>query len=69
MGKSCNKNPVVTQPSKTRKRDKRLANKRVRRLDVIANGSSYKKAYESWDICDYKINHRGSFDEDIVKRK
>ena len=36
---------------------KKKANARVRRFDaVLANGSSYKKVYESWDICDYKFN-------------
>ncbi len=33
---------------------KRMANKAVRRTD-LANGSSFKKAYNSWNICDYKF--------------
>lgn len=40
--------------SKTRGIRKRQANKRVRRTD-LADGASYKKASESWDICDFKF--------------
>jgi hypothetical protein len=34
---------------------KRLANKRVRKNNDISNGSSFRKLYESWDICDYRF--------------
>lgn len=34
---------------------KRIANKRARRDLQLADGGSYKKASNSWDICDYKF--------------
>ena len=33
---------------------KRLANSEVRKHAVLPNGKSYKKVFNSWDICDYK---------------
>ena len=37
------------------KSGKKFANKKVRRhKKEISNGRSYKKLYESWDICDYR---------------
>jgi hypothetical protein len=64
MSRSIRK-PIITEgygnPSK--RKAKRLANRRARRADV-ANGKAYKKVSNSWDITDYKF--RGN-DED--KRK
>lgn len=34
---------------------KTIANRAVRRNENISNHSGYRKAYESWDICDYKF--------------
>jgi len=36
-----------------------LANKRVRMTKDVANGKSYKKIFESWDISDYKFLYDG----------
>ena len=37
------------------KSGKKFANRKVRRhKKEISNGRSYKKLYESWDICDYQ---------------
>jgi hypothetical protein len=33
---------------------KRLANRIVRKCPVLVSGRSYKKAFNSWEICDYK---------------
>jgi len=33
---------------------KRLANRIVRKHAVLPNGKSYKKVFNSWEICDYK---------------
>lgn len=34
----------------------RQANKKIRQtLQTISNGGSYKKLYNSWNICDYKF--------------
>ena len=34
---------------------KRLANRKVRRDWTVPNGGGYRKAYESWDICDFRF--------------
>ena len=39
----------------SRKKNKRLASKRVRRAKDLDNGMSYKKVYNSWDICDFSF--------------
>ena len=36
-------------------RQKRFANKKVRRTRDIPNGGAHKKLYCSYDICDYKF--------------
>lgn len=38
---------------KWKKFAKRQANKRVRKLEDNYGNMSYKKVYNSWDICDY----------------
>jgi hypothetical protein len=40
--------------TKRRRSAKRDANRTVRHNDT-ADGMSYKKVYNSWDICDYKF--------------
>ena len=38
------------------KREKRAANKRVRKLSLsIPSGNAYKKIYQQYDICDYRL--------------
>lgn len=51
------KAPIWTQGYKGtwRKVAKRLSNKKVRNQAKIANGKSYKKIYESWNIVDFKF--------------
>lgn len=34
---------------------KTIANRMVRRTSDVPNNSSFKKVYDSWDICDYAI--------------
>jgi hypothetical protein len=53
MSRSFKKTPMIKLDNSSF--GKKQANKRVRKFD-IANGSSYKKLYESYDICDYKCN-------------
>ena len=48
------KAPIWTD-NKGKKKRKTQANRRVRRTAKIADGCSYKKVSESWDICDYKF--------------
>ena len=33
---------------------KRLSNKIVRKYPILSNGKSYKKVFNSWEICDYR---------------
>ncbi len=40
---------------RTTKLFKRFANKKVRGIENIMNGSSYKKYFQSYTICDYKF--------------
>ncbi|MCQ2801311.1 MAG: hypothetical protein MJ222_01455 [Bacilli bacterium] len=55
MSRSYKKTPYCGD--ETSKWNKRLANKRVRRIlknpDMELQNSSYKKAYQSWNIVDY----------------
>ncbi len=37
-----------------RYKGKTLANRAVRRKNCVPGHGGYRKAYESWDICDYK---------------
>lgn len=57
MGKSYKRNPYVTD-NKHSHESKKHASKIVRRKlnsnhDLSLPGNSYKKVYESWNICDY----------------
>lgn len=49
------KKPYYTDNGPARKIKKRQANKRVRAAKVVADGNSFKKHLESWDICDFKF--------------
>jgi hypothetical protein len=37
-----------------RKKDKKLANRAVRRAREISSGKAYRKEYNSWNIVDFK---------------
>lgn len=53
MGKSYKKHPVIKDNKRTAKLLKREANKKVRRYKHgIADGKSYRKIYNPWDIHD-----------------
>lgn len=59
MSRSYKKSPYVTDHKrKSSKINKRLANKRFRRLIARTEdapvGSTYKKYIDSWTICDYR---------------
>jgi hypothetical protein len=49
--------PIYTEgyKGKARKHSKRLASRAVRASDDIADGKAYRKQFNSWDICDWKI--------------
>jgi len=50
MSRSVKKNAVCPDRNPWAKKQ---ANRRVRRID-IASGCAYKRAYESWNICDWR---------------
>lgn len=54
MSRSYKKHPIVKVAPKDGTNEKKFANRKVRRYkQVISNGKSYQKLYESWDIHDY----------------
>lgn len=56
MSRSYRKNMWIKDNNSARGKLKRLANKRVRQMDDVADGMDYKKYYNSYDICDYKFS-------------
>ena len=54
MSRSYKKNPIVTDGSaRGTKAQKRLANQKVRRTNILLNGGSYKKVFGQWNIHDF----------------
>ena len=53
MSRSYKKPFVKVSPSDKAK-EKRRANKKVRRSSDVFNGSLFKKVYDSWEIVDYR---------------
>jgi hypothetical protein len=51
MSRSFKHNAVIKDHTKG---EKKRASKKARKLD-LSNGGNYKKAYESYDISDYKF--------------
>lgn len=54
MSRSYKHTPGWTLAPRCSKQVKRWANRVVRRRWGLSNGGSYKKLFESWNICDYK---------------
>lgn len=72
MSKSYKKTPYCTDHrARTTKKMKRCANKTVRQFtEVIPRGTSYKKLFCSYDICDYKFycplnEHKRKIEADV----
>lgn len=57
MSRSYKKTPVLKSSStSSNNRNKRRANKRVRRAEYgLGKSKRYRKIYETWDICDYRF--------------
>lgn len=53
MSRSYKKTPILKDNWRGRKKDKRLANKKVRNAKYVANGKQYRKVFNTWDIFDY----------------
>ena len=65
MSRSYKKTPVIKDSDNT-KWVKRQATKSVRRYKgILAKGSSYKKLFESWNICDYRFYEPWDIDNQI----
>lgn len=57
MSRSYKKTPVCKDGNKSKKEGKFWANKKIRRSKDLRMGvksNLYKKAYEQWDVCDYR---------------
>lgn len=52
MSRSRKKCGVIKDNGRSKKYDKRLANKAVRHRD-LASGCAYKRVYNQYNICDY----------------
>lgn len=58
MSRSYRKHPILKDGGKSSKKNKQIANRKVRRIinrniDFTLKGNDHKKVYESWDINDY----------------
>lgn len=53
MSRSRKKSFILKDQPPGKRHMKRQANRRVRHAKDIPDGKSYKRLYESWDICDY----------------
>lgn len=54
MSRSFKKNPIIKDSNKWAKK---YANKVVRRTRNVPDGKNYKKAFESWDISDWRLRY------------
>lgn len=55
MSRSYKKTPITTDHGRSTSISKRWANKKVRNTEDVQNGGSFKKAFCSYDICDWKF--------------
>lgn len=60
MSRSYKRKPITKDKNKGMKS---LANRKVRKQFDIPNGKSYKKCFQSYDICDWFVEH--SFEEEL----
>ena len=66
MSRSMKKFPGMSDGDCGKKFQKRAANKKVRHYRLwLPNGSTFKKLYDQWDICDH--NFRRYSKEDMMK--
>lgn len=57
VSRSVKRNGFVTDNT-CKRRTKRLANHRVRRALDVPNGGAYRKFFEPWIICDWRLPAR-----------
>lgn len=56
MSRSYKRTPICKDGNKSKKFGKRQANKKIRKTAGLSGKSNnYKKIYESWNVCDYRI--------------
>lgn len=56
MSRSCKKHPVCTAPNRQKRYWKQIANRRIRRRKDVLNHRSYRKAFRSWMITEYRCH-------------
>ena len=62
ISRSYKKIPITKDNGKSKKEDKRLANRKVRITSDIPSGCSYKRLYEQYNIVDW-VHGNYSFDK------
>ena len=56
MSRSYKRTPVCKDGNASKKRGKKIVNKKIRKTTDLGQKSNlYKKGYESWNICDYRF--------------
>ena len=55
MSRSYKKHPVCKEPNRQKRYWKQAANRRIRRRQDVLNHRSYRKAFCSWMINDYRF--------------
>ena len=64
MSRSYKKTPVCKDGNASKKFGKKMANKKTRKTaDLGGKSKHYRKAYETWDVCDYRIYKE--YDKDL----
>lgn len=56
MSRSFKKHPIIKDNGKSKKKGKKIANRKVRRSKLSGRKSkNYKKYYESWNVYDFRF--------------
>jgi hypothetical protein len=55
MARSLKKNLILKIAPTRKAAPKRQASHKVRHVDELVSGCSYKRCYNSWDICDVRL--------------
>jgi hypothetical protein len=81
VSRSFKKHPACPQkPRRSLRETKRFVSKSVRNVEDVSNGRSYRKLFDSWDICDgvslcsldewiRRYNRDDWYTENIIKKR
>ena len=65
MSRSYKKTPVCKDDNRSKKFGKKMANKKTRKTANLSGKSKhYRKAYETWDVCDFRTYKECDMDFD-----